>query len=122
MRLLRFLKRAVLALALAAFVLLAGVSVYLRIEQYRFRRQAEQLLADVRGLELNKASAAEVRSVVKKWGFTEWGKRQISRGTPAPTIAASTVLNSCRTYAKVISRTLSFRHSRRNLSSGSGCV
>src|SRR5208282_2584056 len=73
MGLLRFLKRAVLIIALSAVALLAGLSVYFRVEQYRFRRQAERLLADVRELELKKASADEVRVVVKKWGFTEWG-------------------------------------------------
>jgi len=72
MRLLRFVKRAALVVALSAVILVAGVSVYLRIEQYRFRRQAERLLSDVRELELKKASAAEVRLVVRKWGFEEW--------------------------------------------------
>ena len=72
MRLLRFVKRATRVIALSAVILVAGVSVYLRIEQYRFRRQAELLLSDVRELELEKASAAEVRIVVKKWGFEEW--------------------------------------------------
>ncbi|MGP0021663.1 MAG: hypothetical protein ACLPHP_24065 [Candidatus Sulfotelmatobacter sp.] len=67
-----FLKRAVLVIALSTAALLAGVSVYFRIEQYRFRRQAERLLADVRELELKKTSANEVRLVVKKWGFEEW--------------------------------------------------
>ena len=75
MRLLSFVKRAVLAIALIAIVLVAGVSVYLRIEQYRFRSQVERLLSDVRDLELKKASAAEVRLIVKKWGFEEWGQR-----------------------------------------------
>jgi hypothetical protein len=74
MRLLRLVKRAALVVSLSAVTLVAGVSVYFRIEQYRFRRQAERLLSDVRDLELKKASAAEVRSVVKKWGFEEWGR------------------------------------------------
>lgn len=74
MRLLRFVKRAALVIALIAVILVAGVSGYLRIEQYRFRRQAEQLLSDVRELELRKASAAEVRLAIKKWGFEEWGR------------------------------------------------
>lgn len=72
MRLLRFVKRAVLVITSSAAMLVAGLSVYLRIEQYRFRGQAERLLSDVRELELNKASAAEVRLVAKKWGFKEW--------------------------------------------------
>lgn len=75
MRLLTFLKRAMLTIALVAVLLLAGISIYLRVEQHRFRRQAEQLLSDVRELELTKASAAEVRSVVRNWGFEEWGQR-----------------------------------------------
>ena len=66
------MKRAALVVALSAVILVAGVSTYLRIEQYRFRRQAERLLSDVRELELKKASAAEVRLVVRKWGFEEW--------------------------------------------------
>jgi hypothetical protein len=72
MRLPRFVKRAALVVALSAVILVAGVSAYLRIEQYRFRRQAERLLSDMRELELKKASAAEVRLVVRKWGFEEW--------------------------------------------------
>jgi|SRR5580658_4045535 hypothetical protein len=74
MRLLRFVKRGALFIAVSTVIFVAGVSVYLRIEQYRFRRQTERLLEDVRGLELRKASPAEVRSVVKKWGFEEWGR------------------------------------------------
>jgi hypothetical protein len=73
MRLLRFFKRALLVLVLGAIALVAGVSVYFRIEQYRFRKQAERLLDDVRGLELKKASAAEVRRVIARWGFEEFG-------------------------------------------------
>jgi hypothetical protein len=61
----------VLVTALSAVALVAGVSVYFRVEQYRFRRQAERLLADVRELELKKASAEEVRQVVARWGFGE---------------------------------------------------
>lgn len=72
MRLLRFVKRVALVVTLGAVALVAGVSVYLRIEQYRFRRQAERLLSDVRGLELEKATAAQVTVVVRKWGFEEW--------------------------------------------------
>jgi hypothetical protein len=66
MKLLRFVKRAALLIALSAGILVAGVSVYLRIEQYRFRRQAERLLSDVRELELEKASAAQVKVVVSR--------------------------------------------------------
>jgi hypothetical protein len=66
------MKRAVRIVALIAVILLVCLSAYLRIEQYRFRRQAERLLSDVRELELKKASAAEVRLVVRKWGFEEW--------------------------------------------------
>jgi hypothetical protein len=72
MRMLRFVKRAALVVALSAVILLAGVSVHLRIEQHRYRGDAERLLSDVRELELKKASAAEVRLVVRKWGFEEW--------------------------------------------------
>ncbi|HKV78911.1 MAG TPA: hypothetical protein VJP02_12250 [Candidatus Sulfotelmatobacter sp.] len=68
------MKRGALFISMSAIIFVACVSVCLRIEQYRFRRQAERLLEDVRGLELRKASAAEVRSVVKKWGFQEWGR------------------------------------------------
>ena len=68
------MKRGAPFIAMSAIIFVACVSVYLRIEQYRFRSQAERLLEDVRGLELRKASPAEVRSVVKKWGFEEWGR------------------------------------------------
>lgn len=78
MRLLRFVKRADLAIAMSVAIIVAGVSIHLRIEQYRFRRQAERLLSDVRELELEKADAARVRFVVRKWGFEEW------RGPPTP--------------------------------------
>jgi cell division protein FtsL len=74
MRLLRFVKWAALVVAVSAVIVVSCVSVYLRMEQYRFRRQAEQLLSDVRELELQKASAAQVKVVVKKWGFKEWGQ------------------------------------------------
>ena len=72
MRLLRFTERAAPLIAVSAVILVAGVSVYLRIEQSRFRRQAERLLSDVRELELEKASAEQVKVVVRKWGFEEW--------------------------------------------------
>jgi hypothetical protein len=72
MRPLRFIKRAALLIVVSAVILVAGVSVYLRIEQYRFRRQAERLLSDVRELELEKGSAEQVKVVVRKWGFEEW--------------------------------------------------
>jgi hypothetical protein len=48
MRLLGFVKRAALVVGVGAAILVAAVSAYLRIEQYRFRGQAERLLADVR--------------------------------------------------------------------------
>jgi hypothetical protein len=82
MRLLTVVKRAVLAIALIAILLLAGVSIYLRVEQHRFRRQAERLLSDVRDLELKRADAAQVRLIVRKWGFEEWGQRP---GVPCTT-------------------------------------
>jgi hypothetical protein len=74
MRLLRFVKRGTLFIAISAIVFVAGVSVYLRIEQYKFRRQAERLLSDVRELELKNASAAQVKVVLTKWGFQQWGQ------------------------------------------------
>jgi len=73
-RLLRFVTRALLPIVLTAFIFVAGISVYLRIEQYKFRRQAERLLSDLRELELKKASAAEVKVVLTMWGFKEWGE------------------------------------------------
>jgi len=74
MRLLRLVKWATLVIVLSATTVVAGVSAYLRIEQYRFRRQAERLLSEVRDLELKKASAAQVNVVLRKWGFEEWGQ------------------------------------------------
>ena len=68
MGLLGFVKRASLRIALAALIFVAGLSVYLRIEQYKFRRQAECLLSDVRELELKNASSAQVKVVLTKWG------------------------------------------------------
>jgi hypothetical protein len=72
MRLLRFAKLAALVIAVSAFILVASVSVYFRIEQYRLRGQAERLLSDVRELELKKATPTDVRLVVGKWGFEVW--------------------------------------------------
>ena len=72
MRRLRPLWRGFLALVVLIVAITVGISVYFRVEQYRFRRQAERLLADVRQLELRKASAEEVRRVVRRWGFEEW--------------------------------------------------
>jgi hypothetical protein len=74
MRRLRWFRRALFTIVLGMVAVTAGISAYLRVEQYRFRRQAESLLEDVRGLELRKASPDEVRRVVKKWGFEEWGR------------------------------------------------
>ena len=71
---LRVVKRALLAITLLAVVLVAGVSVYLRVEQYRFRREAEKLLSDLRELELKKQSAEQPKVVLRKWGFDEWGR------------------------------------------------
>ena len=71
MGLLRFVKRAALVIALGAVCLVIGVSGYFRIEQYKFLRQAERLLSDVRELELKKASAAQVKVIVREWGFEQ---------------------------------------------------
>jgi hypothetical protein len=75
MRLLRFVKWGALVVVLIAVTVVAGASIYLRIEQYKFRRQTERLLSDVRELQLEKASAPDVRLIVRRWGFEEWGKR-----------------------------------------------
>ncbi|HET6176471.1 MAG TPA: hypothetical protein VFE61_06045 [Candidatus Sulfotelmatobacter sp.] len=69
MKWLRRTGRALAALVFSVMVITVGTSIYLPIDQYRFRRQAENLLADVRGLQLRKASAEDVRRIVKKWGF-----------------------------------------------------
>ncbi len=69
---------------MGTIALMAGVSVYFRIEQYWFRRQAERLLDDVRGLELKKAGAAEVRRVIGRWGFKQLGPEVNSPGGSCP--------------------------------------
>jgi hypothetical protein len=74
MTLLKVMKRGALIVGMGAGLFMACVSIHLRVEQYRFRRRAEELLGDLRGLELRKASAEEVRKVVKKWSFQEWGR------------------------------------------------
>jgi len=76
------MKRGALLIAMSAIIFVAGVSIYLRIEQYKFRRQAERLLSDVRELELNKASAAQVKVVLTRWGFKEWGEEPDQPGHP----------------------------------------
>src|ERR1700722_3850884 len=82
MRLLRFVKRAVLAIILVGIILVVGLSVYLRIEQYRFRRQAERLLSDLRELELKNAGATQLKVVLTKWGFNKWGEEPDQPGHP----------------------------------------
>jgi len=72
MKPLRFVKRAALVIALSEVFLLAGISVYFRIEQHRFRREAERLLVDVRELQLKRGTAERVMVVVKEWGFEKW--------------------------------------------------
>jgi hypothetical protein len=74
MRLPRPVKWSALFVALSAAILVAAVSIYFRVEQYKFRRQAELLLSDVRDLRLKRANAEEVKAIVKKWGFQEWGR------------------------------------------------
>jgi hypothetical protein len=54
--------------ALVAAVVLI-TSLYIRVEQWRFRHRTEQLLADVRALELGKATADDARRVAHRWGF-----------------------------------------------------
>jgi hypothetical protein len=52
--------------------LVVALSAFLRIEQYKFRTQAERLLSDIRELESGKASAEKVKIVISKWGFEQW--------------------------------------------------
>jgi hypothetical protein len=65
------LYRSVQIVALVAISVLVAASLYIRVEQWWFRHRMEQLLEDVRGLELGKASAADARRVAQKWGFGE---------------------------------------------------
>lgn len=63
------LKRTLLAVALGLVAITAATSVYFRVEQYRFRRRVEYLLADLRALEFGKSSDADVQHVAGRWGF-----------------------------------------------------
>ena len=54
---------------LAVAALISGTIAYIRVEQFRFRHSAEQVLVDMRALQLRKASGEEVRRVVQKWHF-----------------------------------------------------
>ncbi len=112
MRLLRFVKRAVLAIVVIAIIFVIGLSVYLRIEQYKFRRQAERLLSDVRELELKKASAEQVRVVVMKWGFKEWREEPDHPGHPCTEDNCLYHFEVVPMLAKVISGSLPFGNRR----------
>jgi len=57
--------------ALVAACVVVVASLYIRIEQWRFRHRMEQLLEDVRALEIGKATAADARRVAQKWDFGE---------------------------------------------------
>jgi hypothetical protein len=65
------LPRIVRIVALVAAFVVVVTSLYIRVEQWRFRHRMEQLLEDVRSLELGKASAADARRVVQRWHFGE---------------------------------------------------
>jgi hypothetical protein len=55
----------------AALLLIAiiGLSIFLRIEQYRLRRKAEAIIWDMRTLLTSDRSAARVDEFAKKWNF-----------------------------------------------------
>jgi hypothetical protein len=56
------------AATLGIFVVLLFAVVLTQIEQHILRRRAEQLLADVRSLEIHRATPGDVQNLNRKWG------------------------------------------------------
>src|SRR5438445_8039946 len=44
------------------------LNVVLRVEAYRFRRQAERLMADIQALKLRKSNWLEAERIISRWG------------------------------------------------------
>src|SRR3984885_4736638 len=62
--LIRTLRRVGICLV-ASFVLL---NVFLRVEAYRFQRQAERLMADIQALKLRQSNWLEAERLISRWG------------------------------------------------------
>lgn len=57
---------------IAAVALLAAGFAFIHLHQWSYRNRAEELLNDLRNLELRRATFAEVRPLLQKW--EQWGK------------------------------------------------
>ncbi len=64
----RKIARLVRAGALGIFVVFLFAIVLTQIEQHLLRRRAENLLADVRSLEIHRATLSDVQKLKRKWG------------------------------------------------------
>src|SRR3984957_15685713 len=62
--LIRTLRR--VGICLVASLLL--LNVFLRVEAYRFQRQAERLMADIRALKLRQSNWLEAERLISRWG------------------------------------------------------
>ena len=56
---------------LAALVLVAGLAVYVQIQQHILRWRAERLLADIREIQMGKSTWADAQRLMTHWGA--WG-------------------------------------------------
>jgi hypothetical protein len=65
LRLFRFAR--IIAFVTAAIAVTA--SAYIRVEQFLFRQRVDQLLTDIRALELHQCNTQDVGRIVRKWGF-----------------------------------------------------
>jgi hypothetical protein len=63
-RLIRTLRRVGIGL-LVAFVML---NVFVRVEAYRFRHQAEHLMADIQSLKLRQSNWLDAQRLISQWG------------------------------------------------------
>jgi hypothetical protein len=62
--LIRALRRVCICLVVS-FVLL---NVFLRVEAYRFQREAERLMADIQALKLRQSNWLEAERLISRWG------------------------------------------------------
>ena len=63
--------RALRVVGLAVLVLVAGLAVYVQIQQHILRWRAERLLVDIREIQMGKSTWADAQRLMTRWGA--WG-------------------------------------------------
>ena len=58
--------------AIGALILVAGIAVYINIQQRVLRWRAERLLSDIRELQLGKSTWADAQKIMTRWGGWGW--------------------------------------------------